>query len=183
MPQFSVNPHRFDPYKNFKFRLRMEGRYVAGLSRVSALRRTTEVVSHREGGDPGALRHSPGQTRYEPITLERGVTHDTAFEDWANKVHVPGAGPGEQVSLADFRRDLVLELHNEAGQIALAYRIYRAWVSEYTALADLDAQGNAVAIERIVLQNEGFERDTAITEPVEPGVEKRQRSQAGEETR
>jgi phage tail-like protein len=168
MAEFTVNPQRFDPYKNFKFRLKWDGRYVAGISKVSGLRRTTEVVRHREGGDPSSSRKSPGRTEYEPITLERGVTHDTEFEDWANKVWRLGSGPGTEVSLADFRKDIVLELHNEAGQLVLAYKVLRCWVSEYQVLPDLDANANAVAVETIKLENEGWERDLSVTEPEEP---------------
>jgi phage tail-like protein len=167
MPQFTVNTHRFDPYKNFKFRVKWDGRYVAGISKLSGLRRTTAVISHREGGDPSSSRKSPGRTDYEPITLERGVTHDTDFENWANKVWRLGSGPGTEVSLVDFRKDIVLELYNEAGQLALAYKIFRCWVSEYQVLPDLDANANAVAIEHIKLENEGWERDHSVSEPVE----------------
>lgn len=168
MPQFTVNAQRFDPYKNFKFRLKWDGRYVAGVSKVSALKRTTEVVKHREGGDPSTSRKSPGRTEFEPITLERGVTHDLEFEQWANKVWNQGAGLGAQVSLKDFRKDLILELYNEAGQLVLAWKIYRCWVSEFQALPELDANANAVAIAHLKLENEGWERDTDVTEPAEP---------------
>jgi phage tail-like protein len=167
MPQFTVNPHRFDPYKNFKFRVKWDGQYVAGVSRISALKRTTEVIAHREGGDPSATRKSPGQTSFEPITLERGVTHDTAFEDWASKVHRFGAGLGSEMSLANFRKDIIIDFFNEAGQKVLSYKVFRCWVCEYQALSDLDASDNAVAIERITLQNEGWERDLEVKEPVE----------------
>jgi phage tail-like protein len=168
MAQFSVNTSRFDPYKNFKFRLKWDGQYVAGISKVSALKRTTEVVEHREGGDPSSPRRSPGQSKYEAITLERGVTHDVAFEQWANKVWNYGSRLGGEVSLADFRKDIILEVYNEAGQLALAYKIYRCWVSEYQAVPELDANANAVAISMIKLENEGWERDYAVTEPSEP---------------
>ena len=168
MAEFTVNPTRFDPYKNFKFRIKWDGRYVAGISKVSALTRTTQVIEHREGGDPSSSRKSPGQTQFEPITLERGVTHDHEFEVWANRVWQFGAGLGAEVSLADFRKDIILEFYNEAGQLVLAYKIFRCWVSTYTALPDLDANANAVAIEHITLQNEGWQRDTSITEPTEP---------------
>jgi phage tail-like protein len=168
MAQFSVNAHRFDPYKNFKFRVVMDGRYVAGVSKVGALKRTTKLVEHREGGDPSTTRKSPGRTEYEAITLERGVTHDVDFEQWANKVWNYGAGLGAEVSLADFRKDLLIEVYNEAGQKVLAYKVYRCWVSEYQALSDLDANGEAVLIESIKLENEGWERDYAVTEPAEP---------------
>jgi phage tail-like protein len=167
MPQFTVNPHRQDPYKNFKFRVKWDGHYVAGVSRVSALQRSTEVVEHREGGDPSTSRRSPGRTEYEPITLERGITHDSAFEDWANQVWRLGAS-GAEVALASFRKDIILEVYNEAGQQILAYKIYRCWVSQYQALPDLDANGNATAIQSITLEHEGWERDTSITEPKEP---------------
>lgn len=168
MAQFSVNPQRFDPYKNFKFRVRWDGRYVAGISKVSALKRTTDVVEHREGGDPSTVRKSPGQTKYEALTLERGVTHDKDFEQWANKVWNFGSGLGSETSLRDFRKDVILEMYNEAGQLAIAYRIYRCWVSEFQALPELDASGNAVAIQMLKLENEGWERDVEVTEPTEP---------------
>jgi phage tail-like protein len=166
MAEFSVNPKRFDPYKNFKFRIKWNGRYVAGISKISGLLRTTEVIQHREGGDPSSSRKSPGLTEYAPITLERGVTHDPEFENWANKTWRFGAGPGTEVSLKDFRKGIILELYNEAGQLVLAYKIYRCWVSEYQILPDLDANANAIAIEQLKLENEGWERDKSGREPV-----------------
>jgi phage tail-like protein len=166
--QFTVNTNRFDPYKNFKFRLRWDGRVVAGISKVSALKRTTEVVKHREGGDPSSSRKSPGRTEFEAITLERGVTHDVDFEQWANKVWNFGSGLGAETSLRDFRKDITLELYNEAGQLVIAYRVFRAWVSEFQSLPDLDANANAVAIQHIKLENEGWERDVEVVEPSEP---------------
>jgi phage tail-like protein len=168
MAQFSVNAQRFDPYKNFKFRVKWDGRYVAGVSKVSALKRTTESVTHREGGDPSTVHKSPGQTKYEPITLERGVTHDHDFEQWANKIWNYGSGLGAEVSLKDFRKDIIIEVYNEAGQLAIAYKVFRCWVSEYQALPDLDASANAVAIQHIKLENEGWERDYEVGEPSEP---------------
>jgi phage tail-like protein len=168
MAQFSVNPRRFDPYKNFKFRVKWDGRYVAGVSKVSALKRSTEVVEHREGGDPSTGRKSPGCTKFEAVTLERGVTHDTEFEKWANKVWNFGSGLGAEVSLQDFRKDIILEFYNEAGQLAIAYKVFRCWALEFQALPDLDANANAVAIQTLKLKNEGWERDLDVTEPSEP---------------
>jgi phage tail-like protein len=168
MAQFTANPQRFDPYKNFKFRVRWDGRVVAGISKVGALKRTTEVVKHREGGDPSTSRKSPGRTEYEAITLERGVTHDADFEQWANKVWNFGSAPGPEVSLKDFRKDILIELYNEAGQKVIAYKVFRCWVSEFQAQPDLDANANAVAIQHIKLENEGWERDYDVTEPGEP---------------
>lgn len=168
MPQFSANAHRFDPYKNFKFRIKWDGKVVAGVSKVSSLRRVTEVVTHREGGDPSTSRKSPGRTQYDPIILQRGVTHDLEFENWANKVWDFGTGLGSEVSLKDFRKDIIIEFYNEAGQLALAYKVYRCWVSEFEALPELDANGAVVAIQKIRLENEGWERDTAVAEPTEP---------------
>ena len=170
MAEFTVNPNRHDPYKSFKFRVRWDGRYVAGVSKISALKRTVEVVEHREGGEPNTSRKSPGRTHFEAITLERGVSHDAEFEQWANKVFDLGAAAGAEVSLKDFRKDIVLEFYNEAGQLALAYNVYRCWVSEYVALPDLDANANAVAIESIRLENEGWERDTSVVEPTAPST-------------
>ena len=168
MAEFTVNAARFDPYKNFKFKVKWDGRYVAGISKVTSLKRTTEVVKHREGGDPSSSRKSPGRTEFEAITLERGVTHDTDFELWAGKVWSVGAGLGAEVSLKDFRKDLIVDLYNEAGQLAISYKVYRAWVSEYQALPDLDANANAVAIQTLKLENEGWERDVGVSEPAEP---------------
>lgn len=168
MAQFTVNARRFDPYKNFKFRVKWDGRYVAGISKVSALKRSTEVVEHREGGDPSTSRKSPGRSKYEPLTLERGVTHDIDFEQWANKIWNFGSGAGAEMSLADFRKDVILDVFNEAGQKVLSYQLYRCWVSEYQALPDLDANANAVAIQMIKLETEGWERDYAVVEPAEP---------------
>ena len=168
MAQFSVNVHRFDPYKAFKFRVKWDGRYVAGVSKVGALKRTNEPIKHREGGDPTTERKSPGKNTYEAITLERGITHDLEFEKWAEKVWTINAGLGAEISLKDFRKDVIIEVYNEAGQIVLAYKVYRCWVSEYQALPDLDANQNAIAIEHIKLENEGWERDKSVVEPTEP---------------
>ncbi len=168
MPQFTVNPQRHDPYKNFKFRVKWDGKYVAGISKVSGLKRSTELVEHREGGDPSTSRKSPGRNKFDAVTLERGVTHDVDFEQWAGKVWQLGAALGAEVSLKDFRKDIILELYNEAGQKVIAYTIHRCWVSEYQAMPDLDANANAVAIQHIKLENEGWERDVAVVEPTEP---------------
>ncbi len=167
MAQFTVNTTRFDPYKNFKFRVKWDNEYVAGISKVSALKRSTEVVEHREGGDPSSSRKSPGRSKFEAITLERGVTHDKAFEQWANRVWNYGSGLGSEVALKDFRKDLIIEVYNEAGQLVLAYKVFRAWVSEFQAMADLDANANAVLIQSLKLENEGWERDYDIMEPTE----------------
>jgi phage tail-like protein len=168
MAQFSVNTSRFDPYKNFKFRVKWDGRYVAGISKVGALKRSTDVVEHREGGDPSLSRKSPGRTKFEAVTLERGVTHDPEFERWANKVWNFGSGLGAEVSLKDFRKDILIEMYNEAGQLVIAYKLFRCWVSEFQALPDLDANANAVAIQHLKLENEGWERDYDVVEPAEP---------------
>ena len=166
MAEFTVNSTRFDPYKNFKFRIKWDGVYVAGVSKCSLLKRTTEVVKHREGGDPSTTRKSPGRTEYEAITLERGVTHDPDFEQWANAAQVLDTGVANQ-SLKQLRKKVRIELLNEAGQPVQRYLIYRCWVSEFQALPDLDAGQNAVAIEHIKLENEGWERDASLTEPTE----------------
>lgn len=165
MAQFTVNTHRFDPYKNFKFRIKWDGKYVAGVSKLSALKKSTEPVTHREGGDPSTSRVSPSTWSFEPITVERGVTHDPEFEEWANLIY--NTDGDAAISLKNFRKDIIIELLNEQGNVAKAYRIYRCWVSEYTALPELDANGNAMAIESMVLQNEGWERDTEVPEPEE----------------
>ena len=167
MAEFPTNPTRFDPYKNFKFRVKWDNQYIPGISRVTGLIRTTEVVEHREGGDPSTNRKAPGLTQFSPITLERGLTDDQAFEDWANLVWKLGAGLGSESSLNEFRKDILIEIYNEAGQKVRAYKVYRCWPSEYQALPTLDANESSVAVEHIKLENEGWERDTLLTPPVQ----------------
>jgi phage tail-like protein len=168
VPPFTVNPTRVDPYKKFKFRVKWDGRYVPGISRISGLRRTTDVVEHREGAEPSAVHRSPGRSSYAPIVLERGVTHDTAFEDWANQVWRLGAAVGQESALASFRKDVRIEVLNEAGQLVIAYTVYRCWVSVYQPLPDLDARASVTLLESITLEHEGWERDPAVVEPLEP---------------
>lgn len=166
---FVINSLRYDPYQNFKFRVKFgdDPDYVCGVSKISGLKKTTEVVEHREGGDPSTSRKLPGRTKYEPITLERGVTHDKKFEQWANKVWNYNVSGKQEVSLKDYRKEIIIEMYNEAGQLAMGYKVYRCWVSEFQALPDLDANANAVAIQTIKLENEGWERDYEISEPTE----------------
>lgn len=156
MAQFQVNTSRFDPYKNFKFRVRWDGKVVAGVSKVSALKRSTEVVSHREGNELSTPHHSPASSKFEAITLERGITFAPEFEEWAAKTYSTEGNGG--VSLLGLRKDITIELLNLQGTVVRAYNVLRCWVSEYTALPELDANANAIAFETIVLQNEGFER-------------------------
>jgi phage tail-like protein len=166
--EFTVSSPRFDPYKNFKFRVRWDGRVVAGVSKISALKRTTEVVQHREGRDPSTSHKSPGLTQFEPVLLERGVTNDPAFEQWANQVWNVTGALGSQASLQDFRKEVSIELLDEAGQVVLRYIVHRCWVSEYQELPDLEANATAVAIQSIKLENEGWERDTSVAPPAGP---------------
>ena len=171
MAQFTVNTQRIDPYKNFKFRVKWQSdpggpfAIVAGVSKASALKRTTDVVSHREGGDISTERKSLGLSKFEAVTLERGITFDLEFEKWANLVYST-EGDGA-VSLANFRKNILIDLLNEQGVTVHSYQLFRCWVSEYTALPGLDANANAIAFETIVLQNEGFERDVSIVEVAE----------------
>jgi phage tail-like protein len=171
MAQFTVNTHRFDPYRNFKFKIKWDitpggpPAYVAGLNKCSALRKTTEMVEWREGGDPSTSRKLPGKTTYEALTLEAGITHDTAFEGWANLVNNFQSDAG--MSLRNFRKNITIDVYNLANQKVLSYNVFRCWVSEYQALPELDASGNAVMIQMIKLENEGWERDTSVTEPTE----------------
>lgn len=162
--QFVVNPKRYDPYKNFKFHIRFDGRLVAGVSKVTALKQTTEAVSFREGGDPQSPRLTPGSWKYDPITLDRGVTHDPEFENWA-KLLWDVEGGDTAISLENFRKELTIELLNEQGTVAKVYHVHRCWVSSYQALPELDANANAVAIESMIIQNEGWSRDLSYAEP------------------
>jgi phage tail-like protein len=148
-----------------------DGKTVAGCSKISPLKRTTEVIKHRNGGDPSSPRKSAGRTEFEAITIERGVTHDPEFDRWANKVWMVGQGLGSESSLKDFRKDIVIQVLNEAGQVALAYKVYRAFPSEYQVLGELDANANAVAIQHLKLECEGWERDLEVAEPDEPSYQ------------
>lgn len=167
MTEFTVNPTRHDPYKNFKFRVKWDGQYVAGVSKVSALKRTTEVIEHREGGDPSRANRRAGRNSRQS-RWSAGSPTIRPFEQWANKVWMLGASAGAEASLKDFRKDLVIEIYNEAGQLALAYKVLRCWVSEFQALPDLDANASSVLLQHIKLENEGWERDTSVVEPTEP---------------
>jgi len=166
--EFVVNTHRFDPYQRFKFRVKWEGKYIPGIIHISGLNRKTEVVLYRSGGEANSIRRIPGKTVYEPITIKRGRTHDTEFERWANKVYNYGSGAGSEVSLKDFRKNIIIELCNEAGQTVMAFKIYRCWPSRYSALGKLDSLNNSIAVESLVLEHEGWERDYSVNEPSEP---------------
>ena len=174
MPQSPISAMRVDPYKNFKFRVKWDGAYVAGISKVSPLNRPAEVVKHRDGGDPSTSRKSPGRTEYEAITLERGVTHDLAFQQWASKAwdcqNAQSQDADQEGPLPDDRKDVIIDVFNEAGQKAISYHIYQCWVSEYEALPDLDANDNTVTIKRLKLENEGRDRDPAVVEPTETSL-------------
>ena len=163
MAQFVVNANRFDPYKTFMFRVRWDGNYVAGLSKMSALKRSTTPVVHRDGADPSRERKSPGVTKFEAVTLERGLTHDPEFEKWANLVH----SVSNPMSLKGFRKDVIVDVFNESGQKVLSYELHRCWVSDFQALPALDAATAAVAIETIKLELEDWVRVTDVTEPAE----------------
>jgi phage tail-like protein len=165
MAKFTVNAQRYDPYRNFKFRIKVDNVYVAGLSKCTALKKTTEMVEWREGGDPSTTHKLPGKTKYEPVTLTAGVSHDTTFEDWANLIN--NFQGDAAMSLKNFRKNVIIDVFNEADQKVLSYNLFRCWVSEYEALPDLDASANAVMIQTIKLENEGWERDKSVAEPTE----------------
>ncbi len=162
---FVKNAHRYDPYKNFKFRIIWDGKPVLGVSKVGALKRTTEVVKHRSGGDNSSDHKSPGRTTYDGLTLERGITHDREFEKWANMVH-SYAGDAS-MDLVNYKKELTLEVLNEKGHVAFRYFLHGCWVSEFTTVPDLDANANAVAIEHLKIELEGWERDEDTKEPDE----------------
>jgi phage tail-like protein len=164
---FSVNTRRFDPYKNYRFLVYFgdSTKPVAGVSKVGGLKRSSDVIDYKEGGNSIILK-GLGRTKYEPITLERGVTHDKDFEEWANAAQVLDKGAPSQ-SLAKLRKDVRIELLNEAGQPVHRYLVHDCWVSEYQAMPDLDGGGNSVAIENIKLENHGWEHDNTLAEPTE----------------
>jgi phage tail-like protein len=163
MAQFSVNATRLDPYKAYMFRVKWDGQYVAGLSKMSPLKVTTEPVTHREGGSPSRENKSPGRSSFDAVSFERGKTHDEEFERWASLVHSLN-GP---ISLRSFRKDLIVDVYNEADQKVMSFKLFRCWPSEYTALPPLDASTSGVAIETLKVEIEGWERDISVTEPPE----------------
>ena len=165
-PTFPVNAHRHDPYRTFKFQILIDGKPVAGLKKMGALKRKTEAVKWRAAGGPSKERILPGGTSYEPLTLEQGLSHDPVFENWAALVNnIEGDAA---MSLKDFRKDIVINVLNLQGAVAISYKLFRAWVSEYQALPEMDAGAmNAVGIQTITLQHEGWQRDTAVAEPTE----------------
>jgi phage tail-like protein len=165
-PMFPANAHRYDPYRTFMFQVVIDGQPVAGLKKMSVLKKSTEAVKWRSAGDPTHERVMPGGTSYEPITLEQGLTHDPVFENWANLVNnIQG---NAAMSLVNYRKDIVINVLNLQGSIAIAYQVKRAWVSEFQALPEFDAGTmNAVGIQTITIQHEGWERDSAVTEPTE----------------
>jgi phage tail-like protein len=165
-PMFPVNTHRHDPYRTFKFQILIDGQPVAGLKKMGALKKKTESIKWRSAGDPAHERQLPGGSSYEPVTLEQGLSHDPVFENWANLVNnIQGDGA---MSLKNFRKDIVINVLNLQGQVAISYKLFRAWVSEYQALPEMDAGTmNAVGIQTITLQHEGWERDEAAQEPSE----------------
>jgi len=168
MAKFSTNTNRIDPYKNFKFRLKWDGNYIPAVTRVSGLLRTTAAVDPKVGDTPAPNRAPTGRTKYEPITLQRGITHDTSFEDWANLAMKQGAQTASTAATPGVKKDVTIELYNEAGQLVLAYIVHGCWPSEYGALPDLGDDANAIAIEHIKLENEGWERDTSVAQPNQP---------------
>lgn len=166
-PMFPANAHRFDPYRTFKFQVVIAGKSVAGLSKMGALKKTTEVVNWRSAGDPSHQRAMPGGTKFENITLEQGLSHDPVFEEWANSVNNVSDGDAG-MSLVKFRRDVVINVLNLQGVPAISYKLRRAWVTEYQALPEFDANSmNAVGIQTITMAYEGFVRDLAVAEPAE----------------
>jgi phage tail-like protein len=165
-PMFPVNAHRFDPYRTFKFQVAIDGAVVAGLQKMSALKKTTEPVLWRDAGSPSFQRVMPGGTKYEPITLEQGLSHDKVFEFWANMVN---SFEGDfAMSLKNYRKNIVINVLNLQGVAAISYKLFRAWVSDYQALPDLDSNAtNTIGIQSITLQHEGWQRDEGVAEPAE----------------
>jgi phage tail-like protein len=165
MAEFTVKLQRFDPYQNFKFRVKWDGRYVAGISKVSALKRSIEIIEHREGGDASSSRRSPGRTKFEAITLERGITQDNDFERWANAVPMPRPSQSTELSPKNYRKNVTIEVYNSNSDLVITYKLLQCWVSEYQAFTELD--GNSVVVEMLKLENEGWERSQVHTNPAE----------------
>jgi phage tail-like protein len=165
MVQFAVNTHRLDPYKNFKFRVKWDNQYVAGLSKMSSIKRTTETIEWREAGGPSVIRKMPGRTKFEAVTFEVGLTHDRQLLAWADLVNNPQGDAA--MSLKDYRKEVTVEVMNMQATPVMAFVLHRAWVSEFQALPEMDANANAVAITTLKLEYEGFSLSDQPTEPAE----------------
>jgi phage tail-like protein len=159
---------RVDPYRNFRFRVTLDGVVVPGITRISALRRSAQVLEHRDGADPDTVQRLPGRMEYDPITLERGVTRDTTFEDWANQIRQLSAGGGQGTAAAAYRKNIRIEVLNQAGQPVIAYDVYRCWPASYRPLPDLEAGESARLIEAITLVHDGWVRDLTVVLPADP---------------
>jgi len=161
---FTVNINRFNPYPNYAFLVYFgfSTSPVAAVSKVSALKCSSDVIEYKDGGSLIILK-GLGRTKYEPITLERGLTFDQDFADWANAAQLLDKGAPTR-SLKNLRKEVRIDLLNEARQPVYRFFVHRCWVSEYQALPDLDAGANAIAIEHLKLENEGWERDTSLAE-------------------
>ena len=162
---FTVNAHRFDPYKNFKFHVYLDGRLVMGVSRSARSSAPPRWSATAPGGDNSIDFKSPGRTKYEAVTLERGLTHDREFEKWAANVH-SYAGDAA-TDLRNYKKALTVEMLNLRNQPAIRYFLFNCWPSSYTAMPDLSSMENAVAIESLVLEVEAWERDFDLAEPDE----------------
>ena len=150
--KFSVNPNTSDPYKDFRFLL-WDGKYVAGFNKMSPLKKTSEGMKYSEGNSTGTL--IPDKMKYEAIILERGVTYDARFEKWMNSG--PYLGQGHGFLAESFKKDLIIEVNNERGMLALSYEIYDCLVSQYQRIP-LDTNSNVMGIYHLKLNCEGWKR-------------------------
>ena len=150
---------KFDPYRKFKFRIKIDGKVVAALTKCSALTVSVASTEFRSGEMDAFKQKLPGQVTFEPITLEQGVTDDKTFELWATAManYMGNKGADSEKTPDDFRKDLDIEIYNLNNERVKAYRVYNCWVSKYTAVPDLDAASSDVMIQTLELQNEGIQ--------------------------
>jgi phage tail-like protein len=150
---------KFDPFRKCKFRIKIDGAVVAGLTKCSALTISVENHDFRAGDHDGFKQKLPGLVSFQPITLEQGVTNDKTFEKWATVMsnYVGNKGTDAEKKPDEFRKDIDILVYNLNNEQVKAYRVYNCWVSKYTALPDLDANSSDVMIQTLELQNEGIQ--------------------------
>jgi phage tail-like protein len=158
----------YDPYRKFKFLVKWNNAVVMAVHKVSSITKSIDPIDWRTGGDSNFSAKVPGLTKWEPITLERGLSADTAFQEWmvlVNKYTKAGLGADEAVHA--FRKNLNIEMYSLQNELVMTINVYNAWPSKLT-IADFDAKANELAIEHMELQNEGWD----LTPGGKPGEER-----------
>lgn len=138
---------RNDPYRNFRFRIEVEGIQQAGFSEVSGFDASLDVVEYREGNQVITPRKLPGLAKYGNITLKWGVTDSMDLYNWISDC-IQG-----KVS----RKTITIIAINEAGQDVATWQVIESWPTKYTA-PNFNATASEVAIDTLEMAHEGMTR-------------------------